>query len=193
MVSVPATRHQNVTLILSLQSLSLPPMAKTILCLLLLAFGWGAVQAVPPATNSAGRVLMLEPSTMPLTTAKATLIVSPLTRTNGTYVGDFKVKVFPYFFKSDWGRLAINVSDADLAAISAGKTVAVTGVSTSAKNGVVRHIEITATPKDRDHGTACLWFMAAGQKMIFTPAYQFANKVLTTSLDPRSPLILSLR
>ena len=168
-------------------------MVKTILWLLLLAFGWGAAQAAPPATNSASRVLMLEPSTMPLTTAKATLIVGPLTRTNGTFVGDFRVKVFPYFFKSDWGRLAINVPDKALAAINEGKTAEFNGTSTSAKNGAVRHIEITATPKDRDHGTVCLWFMAAGQKMIFTPAYQFTNQVLTTSLAPRSPQILSLR
>ena len=150
-------------------------MPRTMLFLLLLSSSWGAAQAVPTATNSvASRALILENSTMPLTTAKATLIIGPLTRTNGFYVGDFKVKVFPYFFKSDWGRLAINVPDQALAAINQGKAVAITGTSTSTKNGIVRHIEITATPKDRDHGTVSLWFMAGDQKMIFTPAYHFA-------------------
>src|SRR5580693_1309297 len=108
-------------------------MPKTILCLLLLASSWGAAQAAPPPTNSASRVLILENSAMPLTTAKATLIIGPLTRTNGVYAGDFKVNIFPYFFKSDWGRLAINVSDKALAAAGQGKTVAVTGTSISAK------------------------------------------------------------
>ena len=77
-------------------------MAKTILCLLLLASSWGAAQAAQTAANSTSRVLILENSTMPLPTAKATLIIGPLTRTNGIYAGDFKVKVFPSFVKSDW-------------------------------------------------------------------------------------------
>ena len=168
-------------------------MAKTILCLLLLASSWGAAQAALTASNSVSRVLILENSTMPLPTARATLIISPLTRTNGIYAGDFKVKVFPYFFKSDWGRLAIKVPDKALAEMNQGKVVAVTGTSTSTKNGTVRHIEITATPKDRDHGTVSLWFMVGNQKMIFSPAYQFTNNVVTTALAPRSPLVMSLR
>jgi hypothetical protein len=167
-------------------------MTKTILCLLLLATGWGATQAAAAPTSSASRVLILENSTMPLTTARATLIVGPLTRTNGVYAGDFKVKVFPYYFKSDRGRLAINVPDTALAAMNQGKTVAITGTSTSAKNGIVRHIEITAMPKDRDHGTVSLWFMVGKQKMIFNPAYQFTNNVTATVLAPGS-LNISLR
>ena len=168
-------------------------MAKTILCLLLLASSWGAAQAAQTAANSTSRVLILENSIMPLPTAKATLIIGPLTRTNGIYAGDFKVKVFPYFFKSDWGRLAIKVPDKALAEMNQGKAVAVTGTSTSTKNGTVRHIEITATPKDRDHGTVSLWFMVGNQKMIFNPAYQFTNNAVTRALAPRSPLIISLR
>jgi hypothetical protein len=163
-------------------------MPKNILCLLLLTSSWCAAQTALMATNSAAsRVLILENSTMPLPTAKATLIVGPLTRTNGFYVGDFKVKVFPYFFNSDWGRLAIYVPDKALAAVNQGNTVAISGTSTSTKNGVVRHVEITATPKDREHGNVSLWFMVGDQKMIFTPAYQFTNHVLTTALAPMPP------
>jgi len=166
-------------------------MPKAILCLLLLASGWVAIQAAPTATNADDRVLVLENSIMPLKTAKATLIISPLTRTNGVYAGDFKVKVFPYFFKSDRGRLAINVPDTALAEMNRGKTVVVTGTSTSTKNGIVRHIEITATPQNRDSGTVSLWFMAGGQKMIFNPAYHFTNNAM--ALAPTPPLTLSLR
>jgi hypothetical protein len=152
-----------------------PHMYKTVLFLLLLAPSWGAAEAEPAVIGStiATRVLILENSTMPLPTAKATLIVGPLTRTNGVYVGNFKVRVFPYFFKSDWGRLAINVPDTALTAVNQGKTVAITGTSTSTKNGIVRHIEIRAMPKDQEHGTVSLWFMAGEQKMTFTAAYHF--------------------
>jgi len=157
-------------------------MPRTILCrlllLLLLASSWCAAQAEaePTATNVVGRLLLLENSTMSLKAAKATLIIGPLTRTNGVFVGNFKMKVFPYFFKNDWGRLSIKASDEDMAAFEQGKTVAVTGIATSEKNGSVRPIEIKATPQDRDHGTVCLCFEAAKQKMTFSPAYHFADK-----------------
>lgn len=169
-------------------------MFKTILFPLLLASSWGAAQAAPTATNPAtSRVLVLEQSTMPLTMAKATLIVGPLTRTNSVFAGDFRVNVFPFVFKSDWGRLAIKVPDTVLAAADQGKTVAVTGLSTSTKNGIVRHIEITATPKDREHGTLRLWFMVGNQKMIFTPAYHFDDQAMTAALAPTPALATSLR
>ena len=157
---------------------------KFLFLLLLLASGGGAAQAAPPAARPASRMLILENSTMPLPTARATLIIGPLTRTKGVYAGDFKVKVFPFFFKSDRGRLAINIPDEALAAADQGKTVSFSGTSTSAKNGIVRRIEITATPMDRDHGTVRLWFMAGDQKMIFTPAYHFEVAVTARALTP---------
>ena len=159
-------------------------MLKTVFILLLLTASGRAAEAEPAAPALASRSLILENSTMPLPTAKATLIVGQLARTNAVYAGDFKVKVFPYFFKSDWGRLAIDVPDAALAAIHYGKTVAITGTSTSAKNGIVRHIQITAMPVDRDHGTVTLWFMAGDQKMVFTTAYHFGGH------SPAQPSIL---
>lgn len=157
------------------------PMFKSFLFLWLLASSWSAAQGAPPTTGSTSPVLILDNSIMPLPTAKATLSIGPLTCTNGVYTGDFKVKVFPYFFKSDRGRLAINIPDEALAAVNQGKTVSFSGTSTSTKNGIVRHIEITATPMDHDHGTVTLWFMAGDQKMIFTPAYHFARNPLTTA------------
>jgi hypothetical protein len=154
-------------------------MYKTILLLLLLATGW--CPALAAATNSPSRVLILEDSTMALPTAKATLIIGPLTFTNGSYVGDFKVKVFPYFFKNDWGRLVINAPAEAQVALDAGKVVSVTATSTSLKKGTVRHIEITATSIDHDHGNVSLWFMAGKTKMIFTPAYYFTNSITATA------------
>lgn len=62
-------------------------MYKTVLVLLLLATDWGAAQTLPPATNSASRILILDNSSMSLPTAKATLIVGPLICSNHVYVG----------------------------------------------------------------------------------------------------------
>ena len=156
-------------------------MAKTVFFLLLLSMTrWGAAQTVPTATNSASRILILENSSMSLPTAKATLIVGQLICSNHVYVGEFKVKVFPYFFKNQRGLLAINVPEEAQAAFNQGKPVTVSGTATSTKDGHVRQVQIMATPKDCNQGIVNLWFNAANQKMIFNPAYHFTNDAPTT-------------
>lgn len=165
-------------------------MAKIVLFLLLLLSmtRWGAAQTVPTATNSVSRTLILENSTMSLPTAKATLIIGPLICSNHVYVGEFKVKVFPYFFKNQRGLLAINVPEEAQAAFNQGKPVTVSGTATSTKDGHVRQVQIMATPKDSDHGAVNLWFNAANQKMIFNPAYHFTNDAtaMASALPPSS-------
>jgi|SRR5665213_370633 len=153
-------------------------MKRNFFLLALLVAGWSAALVAPASTNSAAgnRILLIDPSSMPMAAAKATLIIGPLQRTNGVYSGDYRLKVFPYFFKNEKGRLAIVVSDASLAEASQGKVVAITGTATaSGKGGKSRPIAATATPADINHGTLKLWFTAGSRKMIFEPAYHFAG------------------
>ncbi len=147
--------------------------------LILLATSWNAAHAAPPATRpaAAGRVLMIDPSSMPVAAGKATLIIGPLQRANGVYTGDYRIKVFPYFLKSEKGRLAIEVSDESLTRVSHGKVATIIGTATtSGKGGTSRHIDATATPADSNGGKLKLWFTAGGRKMIFEPAYHFTGK-----------------
>ena len=150
-----------------------------IFLLALFAAGLSAAFAAPASTNSAAanRILLIDPSSMPVPAGKATLIIGALQRANGVYTGDYRLKVFPYFLKNESGRLVIVVSDASLAAANQGKVVAITGTAiTSGKDGKRRPIAATATPADINHGTLKLWFMAGDRKMIFEPAYHFAGK-----------------
>jgi hypothetical protein len=155
-------------------------MKRIAVLLALLAAGWGYTHAAPVSTNSAptSRILMIDPSSMPIATGKATLIIGALQRVDGVYTGDYKLKVFPYFLKNEKGRLAIVVSDESLAEINQGKVAAIIGTATtttSGKGGRTRHIDATATPADINRGTLRLWFMAGNRKMIFEPAYHFAG------------------
>ena len=153
-------------------------MKRIAVLLALLAAGWGYTHAAPVSTNSAptSRILMIDPSSMPIATGKATLIIGALQRVDGVYTGDYKLKVFPYFLKNEKGRLAIVVSDESLAEASQGKVVTITGTATtSGKSGKCRPIAAIATPVNIDHGTLKLWFTAGSRKMIFTPAYHFAG------------------
>ena len=119
-------------------------MKRISILLALLAAGWCDAHAAPASTNSAaaGRVLMIDSSSMPVAAGSATLIIGPLQRTNGVYSGDYKIKVFPYFLKNEKGRLAIVISDKALAEAGQGKVVTITGTATtSGKNGRTRPID----------------------------------------------------
>ena len=160
-------------------------MNRIIFLLALLAPLGSGSMAAPPVTNSASanRVLIIDPSSMPIAAGKATLTIGSLQRTNGIYTGDYKVSVSPYFFKNEKGRLAIAVSDESLTKASQGKIVAITGTATSSgDNGKARHIDATATPASTDHGKLKLWFMSGDRKMIFEPAYHFAEPGATAVL-----------
>jgi len=152
-------------------------MKRIILLFALLAPTWADAHAAPSATNSAStnRLLIIEPSSMPVAAGKATLTIGVLQRADGIYTGSYQLNVSPYFYKNEKGSLNIIVSDESLAKASQGKVVAITGTSTtSGKGGETRHIDATATPANKDRGTLKLWFMAGDRKMIFEPAYHFA-------------------
>lgn len=134
--------------------------------------------ADPPLTNapSPNRVLLIEKSSTFVSGARATLIIGPLQRTGDVYAGDYQMKVSPYFFKNEKGKLAIVVSDASIAKADKGLVVEITGTATTnGKNGKTRKCEATATPVDRNEGALKLWFLADDKKMVFDTHYQFAD------------------
>jgi hypothetical protein len=144
----------------------------------LLAIGCCDVQAAPDPTNyaSTNRILIIDPSSMAITAGKVTLTIGSLQRSNGVYLGEYRITVSPYFFKNEKGKLAIIVSDESLTKISHGKVAAIIGTATtSGKNGESRHIDATATPADPNRGKLKLWFKGGNREMIFEPAYHLAG------------------
>jgi hypothetical protein len=120
---------------------------------------------------------MIDPSFTPVAAGKATLTIGALQRADGVYSGDYKIRVSPYFWKNEKGRLAIVVSDEALAKINQGKTATIIGTATtSGKGGMSRHIDATATPANIDRGTLKLWFASGDRIMIFEPAYHLSEK-----------------
>ena len=164
-------------------------MKRITVLLALLVTAWADASAAPPSADSASinRILMIDPSSMPVAAGKATLTIGALRRADGVYSGDYKISVSPYFFKNEKGRLAIVVSDESLAEINQGKVAAIIGTATtSGKGGESRHIDATATPADANRGKLKLWFMSGERKMTFEPAYHFAGKGTTAALAPQT-------
>ncbi len=147
--------------------------------LALVAAGSCDIHAAPGSTNSAStvRILVIDPSFMPVAAGKATLTIGALKRSDGVYSGDYKIRVSPYFWKNERGRLAIVVSDESIAKINQGKAATIIGTATtSGKGGMIRHIDATATPANINRGTLKVWFASGDRKMIFEPAYHFSEK-----------------
>src|ERR1044071_6386620 len=76
-----------------------------------------------PEGALAHRVLRVDRCWTKVAGGKATLTVSPLRRIKDIFEGEFDMKVAPYFFKNDKGKLAIVVSDEAIAKVSAGTVV----------------------------------------------------------------------
>ncbi len=111
---------------------------------------------------------------MTIAGGKATLTIGLLRRTNDVYGGDFQMKVAPWFFKSEKGKLAIVVTDESIAKAARGLTVEIKGTATAdGKKKALRQIDAVATPVDSNHGALKLWFTVDERKMVFETAYRF--------------------
>jgi hypothetical protein len=154
------------------------PFALALLALLVTGLGDAHAATGTTTFSPANRILIIDPSSMPVDGGKATLTIGALHWAGGVYSGGYKIKVSPYFFKSEKGRLAIIVSDESLAEIGQGMATSVVGTATTSGNrGIRRHIDAVVTPDDANHGTLKVWFMAGDRKMIFRPAYHLSEKL----------------
>jgi hypothetical protein len=117
----------------------------------------------------------VETSSTSIYIGKVTLLVAPLARQNGIYTGDYKAKVFPYFFMNEHGTFRLEVSDEDLARIAKGETVEFSG---HAENSSREERKITgrATPDDAVHGKIKVRiFVTEKIQLIFNTSYRFAG------------------
>ena len=80
------------------------------------------------------RRLFIDPSSTSVALGKASLIVSPLTHRDGTYVGDYQLNVRPYFFKSERGTLVLAASDDSVRKLQAGTAINFTGKAVTRKD-----------------------------------------------------------
>jgi hypothetical protein len=146
-----------------------------VLMALLVPF-WASILAKPSSTPvaSAERLLMIERSASPVAGGKALLTISPLNRVTNIYAGDYDMKVSPYFFKSEKGKLAIEVTPESLDKVRRGMPAEITGLATS-EDGESRRIDAVATPLDPDRGALKLWFLAGERKMVFNTSYRFVT------------------
>jgi len=117
--------------------------------------------------------ITVETSSTSIYIGKVTLLVAPLARQNGVYTGDYRAKVFPYFFMNEHGTFRLEVSDEDLARVAKGETVEFKG---HAENNGREERKITgrATPDDAVHGKIKVRIFVTDKiQLIFNTTYRF--------------------
>ena len=125
-------------------------------------------------SNPVTRKLFIDPSSTSVRLGKATLIVSPLTRRGGNYIGDYQLKVRPYFFKSETGTLVLGVSEDFVRRLQSGRAIDFTGKALTREDGTTHVVLGRATPLSGDRGTVTFSIVTEkNAKIIFKTSYHF--------------------
>lgn len=105
---------------------------------------------------------------------KASLTVTPLAPQDNTYVGDYRLEVVPYFFKSEEGRLLLAAPQDSYRLLLKGMAVDFTGVATNQKNGKTKVVTGKITPSTDNRGQVTFSVATDNGKMAFNTFYHFA-------------------
>jgi hypothetical protein len=122
-------------------------------------------------SHAVTRKLFIDPSSTSVALGKASLIVSPLIHRNGNYVGDYQLKVRPYFFKSEKGSLLLAASDDSVRKLRAGTAIDFTGKAVTRKDGRTHVVLGRATPSSGDQGSVTFSIITENGKMVFNTSY----------------------
>ena len=137
--------------------------------------GLTTLRADNPSLFVAERIdakLIIAPSSSKLAGGVAKLVVSPLSRDALEYVGEYRIKVFPYFFKSESGRLFMKVSETALRHMVRGDETRFNGHAETTGTGETR--KITAQAKPSAGGRGALTFTVATENgpLVFNTSYR---------------------
>jgi hypothetical protein len=125
-------------------------------------------------SDAVTRKLFIDPSSTSVALGgKASLIVSPLKHRSGNYVGDYQLKVRPYFFKSEKGSLLLAASDNAVRKLQAGTAINFTGKAVTRKDGRTHIVLGRATPSSGDRGSVTFSIITDDGKMVFSTSYHF--------------------
>ena len=125
-------------------------------------------------SNASTRKLLVDPSSTSVAfRGKASLIVSALTHRDGNYVGEYQLKVKPYFFKSEKGSLVLTASDDAVRKLQAGIPMNFTGKAVTHKDGRTHTVLGRATPSSGDRGSVTFSIVTDHAKIVFNTSYHF--------------------
>lgn len=129
-----------------------------------------------PTSNPklANRRMFVDPSSTSLAPGKASLVVSPLIYQKQTYAGDYQLKVVPFFYKSQSGKLSLAAPDDSVRRLATGLAVEFTGEAVNRKDGKIKVVKGKITPLTEDRGTVAFSIATENGELVFNTSYHFA-------------------
>jgi len=123
------------------------------------------------AVPGPGRVAV-EPMKTSIYVATVSLVPAVFIRQGETYTTTYEVKVWPWFFWGETGKVTIHVSAQQLAQVLRGERIEFSGEGVSQKNRP-RLITGRLTPDGPATGTIKIRITADGYTLVFNSAYRF--------------------
>ncbi len=119
--------------------------------------------------------LIVAPSSTSLAGGKVKLSTSTLNRKANTFIGDYRIRVTPYFFKNEEGAILIVVPDNSLRKLTKGVSLEFDGKATTNGTGQTRPIRVKATGAGDGYGALTICIKTENGDMVFNSAYRFGN------------------
>lgn len=151
---------------------------KLSLVLVMMIAGFATVAMGKPAAGLRGTSRMeIEPSSASLAGGKAKLTTTALRREAAKYVGNYDIKVRPYFFKSEKGTLSFAVSDESLRKLAKGTAVDFAGSAVTSGSGKSRAVKVKVTPAGVGvaNGSLTIAITTENGELVFATEYTFGG------------------
>lgn len=116
--------------------------------------------------------LIVAPSSSSLAGGTAKLVVGVLSREDSAYTGLYRIKVFPYFFKSESGKLLIKVSETSLRRMIEGDATSFAGRAITDGTGETRRVTAQVLPAASDHGALTFTVATENGPLVFNTSYR---------------------
>ena len=120
-------------------------------------------------------MMCVDPSSTKVSLGKVSLVVGPLSHKGNFYVGEYQIKVVPYFFKNEKGTLQLEATDDLLRKLMGGIPVKFIGKATDDKKGKPKIIIGNATPSANNHGSVTFSIVTDNGLMVFNTSYHIGE------------------
>lgn len=120
--------------------------------------------------------LVIEPSSTKVSVAKANLVVGALEHEDASYLGRYEIKVSPFSFKNDNGKLVLDAPSASVLRLAKGEEMEFIGKATSDLDGKIKGIKGKASPEAKNRGSVKFIVNSEDGDLVFHSTYRIVPR-----------------
>ena len=150
---------------------------RRLISVLVLAAAPALAADAAPKAPSGGRYSQatVDPMKTSIYIGSVRLVTAVFARQGDNFEATYEVKVFPFFFYNESGRITLRLPDPELRRLAGGETLVFNGEAVNHRKKK-RSIEVRAEPADAARGKLKISIMADGIRLIFHGTYRFIGR-----------------